>query len=572
MDSVETPMPSDKILNQTVSACRSAMMGIAIVSLFINLLMLTAPIYMMQVFDRVLSSRSTETLLLMSLIAMIALLTLGALELVRSMAFVRVGAWIDQRLGGVVFSNSVSSALRLNREPSTQGLRDVSTIRSFLTGSAIFSILDAPWTPIFLAVVYLLHPWLGLMALIGAVMLFALALINDLASRNLLRKADGASIKALRRAETAVRNANVIEAMGMLPNIIHQWRAESDEALGLQTQASNRSGAITAISKFVRMALQVGILGLGAYLVIHDALGPGSMIAASILMGRALAPVEMAIGGWRSAVAARDAYRRVSQLITTSPSNDAGMTLPRPTGRVSVEDVFFVYPGAEEPTVRKVSFTLLPGEALGLIGPTASGKSTLASLLVGNFIPRAGHVRLDGMEVTKWDSVDRGQHMGYLPQGIELFGGLVHENISRMAEASPEDVIAAATLAGVHDMILHLPSGYDTEIGENGVALSGGQRQRIGLARAVFGNPSFVVLDEPNANLDNDGETALLETIVALKKKGTTVIVIAHRPSLLRDMDKVLILNKGAMRAFGPPAEVIPAVTRSTSVQDRERS
>jgi PrtD family type I secretion system ABC transporter len=559
-------VPSDKLLKQIVSACRGAMVGIAIISLFINLLMLTAPIYMMQVFDRVLSSRSTETLLLLSLIAVVALLTLGALELVRSMAFVRISVWIDRRLSGIVFASGVSSALRLNKEPSIQGLRDITTIRNFLTGSAIFSILDAPWTPIFLAVVYLLHPWLGLMALIGAVMLFTLALINDLASRNLLRQADAASINAMRRAETAVRNANVIEAMGMLPNIIHCWRDESDEALGLQTRASARSSAITAISKFLRMILQVGVLGLGAYLVINDQLDPGQMIAASILMARALAPVEMAISGWRSAVAAREAYHRIDHLIMASPSSEAGMTLPRPNGQISVESVFFAYPGVDEPVVRNVSFTLAPGEVLGLIGPTASGKSTLARLLVGNLIPRAGHVRLDGMEVTRWDSVDRGQHMGYLPQDVELFGGLVRENIARMADAEPEDVIAAAILAGVHDMILHLSSGYDTEIGENAVSLSGGQRQRIGLARAVFGNPSFVVLDEPNANLDNDGEAALLETIAALKAKGTTVIVIVHRPSLLRDVDKVLILGDGSVRAFGPPAEVIPAVMRPKNV------
>lgn len=556
---------TESILSRTVSACRRAVAGVALISLFINVLMLTAPLYMMQVFDRVLTSRSTETLFFISLIAVAALLTHGLLEFVRSLAFIRVAGWIERQLGAVILSQSISSAIAQSSVSTVQGLRDVNTVRGFLTGPAIFPILDAPWSPIFLIVVFLLHPWLGLLALAGAVVLFVLALSNELASRTLLRDSDGVSMRAMRNAETAVRNADVIGAMGMLPSVVERWRRDSAAALTLQSQASSRSGAITAASKFLRLSLQIAVLGLGAYLVILNELGPGSMIAASILMARALAPVEMAIGSWRTAVGARDAYGRIAEMLEDVPNTQQGTELPKPAGSLAAEGITFLYPGSESPAIRNVSFALQPGELLGLIGPTASGKTTLASLLVGNLTPRMGHVRLDGMDMAQWDSSDRGQHVGYLPQDVELFAGSVRDNIARMGESDTDSVIAAATLAGVHEMILRLPGGYDMEIGEGGAALSGGQRQRIALARALFGNPSFVVLDEPNASLDNDGETALLQSIANLKANGTTIVLIAHRPSLLRDVDKVLILDEGAVRMFGTPEEVIPSVTRTAA-------
>ena len=558
-------MPPDDILKRTVSACRRAIMGVGIISLFINVLMLTAPLYMMQVFDRVLASRSTETLFFISLIAIAALMTHGLLEFVRSMAFIRVASWIDRQLGAEILSQSISRALEHDKAPSVQGLRDINALRGFLTGPAIFPILDAPWSPIFLIVVFLLHPWLGILAFAGAVILFILALSNELASRTLLTDAEGVSMRAVRRAESAVRNADVIGAMGMLPNIFRRWRVDSSAAMALQTRASVRSGAITAASKFLRLVLQIGVLGLRAYLVILNELGPGSMIAASILMARALAPVEMAIGSWRNAVGAREAYARISRLMEEVRTPEAGIERPRPKGLLISENVLYAYPGFDKPAIRNVSFSTQPGELLGLIGPTASGKSTLASLLVGNLTPRAGHVRLDGMDMSRWESTDRGRYVGFLPQDVELFAGTVRDNIARMGEGDSDSVIEAATLAGVHEMILRLPAAYDTEIGDGGGALSGGQRQRIALARAVYGEPSIVVLDEPNASLDNDGEIALLATIAALKQKGTTVVLIAHRPSLLRDVDKVLILEDGAVRMFGPPDEVIPSVTRTSA-------
>lgn len=560
-------MAADDLLSRTVSACRRAIMGVAVISLFINVLMLTAPLYMMQVFDRVLSSRSTETLFFISLIAVAALMTHGLLEFIRSLAFIRVATWIERQLGGEILSRSIEGALTHGKAPSVQGLRDIGAVRGFLTGPAIFPILDAPWSPIFLFVVFLLHPWLGILALAGAVVLFILALVNEFASRGLLNDAEGVSMRALRRAESAVRNADVIGAMGMLPNIVRRWREDSAAALELQTSASARSGAITAASKFLRLVLQIAVLGLGAYLVIQNELGPGSMIAASILMARALAPVEMAIGSWRTAVGAREAYARIGGLMEGVNTPEAGIELPEPKGLLSAESLLFAYPGAEKPVIKNVSFAVQPGELLGMIGPTASGKSTLASLLVGNLTPRGGHVRLDSMEISQWESSDRGRYVGFLPQDVELFAGTVRDNIARMGEGDSESVIAAATIAGVHDMILRLPAAYDTEIGEGGAALSGGQRQRIALARAIYGGPKIVVLDEPNANLDNDGEVALLEAIAALKAAGTTVVLIAHRPSLLRDVDKVLILEDGAVRMFGLPDEVIPSVTRATTAE-----
>ena len=554
-------MAADDLLSRTASACRRAILGVAVISLFINVLMLTAPLYMMHVFERVLSSRSTETLFFISLIAIAALMTHGLLEFVRSLAFIRVASWIDRQLGVEILSRSVTVAQEHVGAPSVQGLRDINAVRGFLTGPAIFPILDAPWSPIFLAVVFLLHPWLGILSLVGAVVLFILALCNEIASRSLLQDAEGVSMHAVRRAEAAVRNADVIGAMGMLPNVTNRWEEENAAALALQSKASARSGAITAASKFLRLTLQIAVLGLGAYLVLLNELGAGAMIAASILMARALAPVEMAIGSWRTAVGAREAYRRIVNLLEGVRAMNPGIELPQPQGALSAENVLYAYPRTEKPAIKNVSFAIQPGELLGLIGPTASGKSTLASLLVGNLTPHGGHVRLDGMDMAHWKSSDRGRHVGYLPQDVELFAGTVQENIARMGEGDSDSVIAAATLAGVHDMILRLPGAYGTEIGEGGAALSGGQRQRIALARAVYGDPSVIVLDEPNASLDNDGDVALLEAIAALKSKGTTVVLIAHRPSLLRDVDKVLVLDDGAVRAFGPPAEVFPSVT-----------
>ncbi len=554
---------ANPILKQALSACYSGFAAVVVFSLFINVLMLTAPLYMLQIFDRVIAARSEDTLLYLTLIAGVALLTLAALEMSRTRIMVGLGTWLDQRLSGTVLEGSIGKSVAAAGTPSIQGLRDLSTIRTFLTGSEMFPILDSPWTPIFIAAIFMMHPILGWLSLGGAIVLFGLAIANDLATRNLLRRSGGASFTALRQAESAVRNAHVIEAMGMMPNLVGRWHAKNTEMLDLQARASRRAGAITATSKFIRQCLQISVLGTGAWLMLGGEITAGIMIASSILMARALAPIEQAIGSWRSAIAARGAYERVRDQLATTRVRGAKITLPRPEGRLKVEGVTFFHPDGVAPTLGGVSFELEPGEALGLVGSTAAGKSTLAALLVGIAKPRLGHVRLDGADMADWAAEDLGRHIGYLPQDIELFAGTVRDNIARMGEADPESVISAAQLAGVHELILQLPSGYETEIGEAGAVLSGGQRQRIALARAVFGHPRFVVLDEPNASLDAAGEEALINAIAALKKRGATVVVIAHRPSILRHVDKALVLRAGAVEAFGPPSQVLSTVTRA---------
>jgi PrtD family type I secretion system ABC transporter len=546
-------------LRQALAACRGGFFAVAVFSLFINLLMLATPIYMLQLFDRVLGSRSTDTLMVLTIIAVVALLTMAGLMVVRGRVMVWIGTWIDRRLSGSVLAATIEGGLK-GREPSVQGLRDVGTVRSFLTRAGILPIMDAPWTPVFILIVFLLHPLLGWIAVAGAVVLFGLALFNELATRKILARSNASHMDALRQAESAVHNADAINAMGMAPNLIRRWQARNAETTDLQARASNRSGAINSASKFFRLILQIAMLGTGAWLVLQNEITPGVMIAGSILMARALAPVEQAIGTWRSAVAARDSFKRIKQVLATQPEREAAMPLPVPSGALSVEGLAYVHPGASDTVLRGISFELAAGEAMGLIGPSASGKTTLARLLVGNLAPRAGHARLDGMDMAQWDAEDRGQYIGYLPQDVELFRGTVRENIARMGEGDSEAIFEAARLAGVHDLIMRLEKGYETEIGEGGAALSGGERQRIALARALYGNAKFIVLDEPNASVDSEGEAALVAALGALHEKGVTMVVIAHRPSILRNMDKVLVLQDGAMRAFGPRDEILPAV------------
>jgi len=378
-----------------------------------------------------------------------------------------------------------------------------------------------------------------------------LALANELVTKKALAKSGQYSIIALAQAEAAARNADVVEAMGMLPNLIAKWDKANAESLVLQSQASDRGGMITSISKFFRMALQIGVSSAGAWLVIQGDMSPGSMIAGSIIMGRALAPVEQAIGTWKGFVGARAAYGRLKARIASTEFDAETMPLPRPSGAIDIENVSYVHPGCAAPVLRNVSFSIKPGEIVGLIGPTAAGKSTLARIIVGNLYPRSGHARLDNMDVSEWPASDRGQYVGYLPQDIELFSGTIRENISRMGEGDPDKVIEAAQKAGVHEMVLRMEKGYETEIGDGGAALSGGQRQRIALARAIYGKPCLSVLDEPNANLDSDGETALMRAMDTLAGEGMTIVVVAHRPNVLKFADKIVVLRNGMVDDFG---------------------
>ncbi len=528
---------------------RGAFFMTGVFSFFINLLMLTAPLYMLQIYDRVLASRSEPTLIVLTVLAGGLLLVMGGLDLIRSRVLVRVGVKMDALLNARVFSAVFAQALRGGRGQRAQALRDLDSLRQFLTGPGPFAFFDAPWAPLYLLVVFLFHPILGFIALGGAIVLFTMALINELVTRRPLQAANAQAIAANGFAEASLRNAEVLGALGMLPAIRKRWTDQHCEGLALQAKASDRAATLTSWSKAIRIALQVAILGAGAALAIQQIITPGVMIAASILMGRALAPVEQAIGQWRHFVGARQAYRRLSELLRAIPEGAERLTLPKPEGRLSVEQLVAAPPGSKKPVLRGVSFKLEPGEALGVIGPSASGKSTLARNLVGVWAPQSGAVRLDGAEVQGWDAEQLGPYLGYLPQDVELFAGNVAENISRFsAEASPDAVVAAARAAGVHEMILQLDQGYDSEIGEQGSVLSGGQRQRVALARALYGEPALVVLDEPNASLDAAGDEAMTTTVAPRALSPRIALVKASSPAASR-----LALGSSSTTSAGSP-------------------
>jgi ATP-binding cassette subfamily C protein/ATP-binding cassette subfamily C exporter for protease/lipase/ATP-binding cassette subfamily C protein EexD len=531
---------------------------VAGLSLFLNLLALASPLYMFQVFDRVLASGRVETLVALTAVAAFALVCLGALEVIRSRSLARISTWLDRALARIVLKASVGEALA-GRPIGAQAMNDLAQLRGFISSQGICPIFDAPWTPVFVAVIWVLHPWLGMLALVGAALLFTLALANELLTRAPLAGAGQAWLTGQRRYETALRNAEVVQAMGMLPALLQRWQADHERVLDGQARASDRTGWIYGISKFVRLFIQVAILGLGAYLVLGGALTSGGMIASSILLGRALAPVEQAIGAWKGFVAARASHDRLRRLLQRHPSEAPAIELPAPEGRISVDQLSFRAPDGR-PILKGVSFALTAGEVLAVVGPSASGKSTLCRLLTGVWPPDAGHVRLDDAEVHRWSRVDFGRHVGYLPQDVELFAGSVRDNIARMTDAPDDAVIAAAQLAGVHEMILHLPEGYATDVGPQGAILSGGQRQCIGLARAMFGTPRVVVLDEPSASLDQVGESAVLDAIGRLKERGTTVVLVVHRPRLLTHVDKVLVLSEGAGVMFGPRDQILARI------------
>lgn len=555
--------PNESPLRNVLKQCRGGLMVVALFSLFINLLVLTSPIYMMQIYDRVLSSGRVETLIFITVIAAVALLVMGILEAIRGKLLGRVGKWLDRALTPDLIGSSMRGAL-FGLSVSAQPLRDLQVVRAFLVGPGINAIFDAPWVPLFLTVIWLLHPILGMIGLGTAILLFAIALLNEYVSRKPLKEAAAVSISNLQKADAAIRNADVFHAMGMLPGFLTGWVRRNESALDLQLVASDRNATLVGFSKFFRVFVQVLILGAGAYLVLQHELTSGGMIAASILLGRALAPVEQAIGAWKGFIAARDAYERLQRLLERLPPLPPAMPLPPPQGKVSCEQVVFVPRGREQPILQGISFALEAGELLGVIGPSAAGKSTLCRLLVGSWQPTRGHVRLDGADVFSWPSEQLGPYLGYLPQDVELFSGTVRDNIARLRpDADADAVVEAAVTAGVHEMILRLPKGYETEIGEAGSFLSGGQRQRIGLARALFGRPRLIVLDEPNASLDSEGEESLVAAMRKAKAWGGTVIIVAHQPRILQPVDKLLLLRDGRVELFGPRDEVLARLRAS---------
>jgi ATP-binding cassette subfamily C exporter for protease/lipase len=532
-------------------------------SFCINLLMLAPALYMLQIYDRVLMSRSSTTLLALTLILLAAYLLLGLMDWVRAQLLMRAGIELDHRLRDRVFTATCQARLAGMGGNPALALSDLNQLRQFLAGNALFALFDAPWTPIYLLVISLLHPWLGLMSLAGGLLLLGLNYLNQRVTRTPLAEANTASMAASQFADNQLRNVEAIEAMGMLGDLRRRWLAMHREGLALQQLAGDRAAWIGTLSRFLRMALQSLILGLGALLVIDGQMSAGGMIAASILMGRALAPVEQAIAAWKNYASARASYGRLNKLLAAVPAPPERMPLPRPLGRLAVEAAHAVAPGTQTPVVRNVSFALAAGEALGIVGPSASGKSTLARLLVGVWPCAAGKVRLDGVDIASWDKAQAGPWLGYLPQDVELLEGTIAENIARFAEVDAAKVVKAAQTANVHEMILRFPQGYDTRIGPGGGFLSGGQRQRIALARAVYGSPALLVLDEPNSNLDEAGESALIAAVKDMKAAGATVVVVSHRQGILGVMDTLLVMRDGAAQVLGPRADVLAALAQA---------
>lgn len=543
--------------------CTGTFAAAGFFSLFINLLALAVPLYMLLLYDRVLTSASLSTLTALSIMVAILLVASGLLEFVRVRILTRIGASIDSRLESRVFQAFMDRAVRIESDDGVRPLRDLRQVRDLFSGVGLLSLFDTPWVPIYLAIVFLLHPLLGVVATAGALILFLLALLNQFLTRKPLATAGRKGAAEDGFIATVQRNAESVAAMGMLAGLRQHWLRNRTGANQARTLANDRSGAILAASRTVRLGLQAAILGTGAALVIAQVVSPGAMIAASIIMGRALAPVEQAIGNWQRLVNGRAAYRRLDTLLKQVPKDKQWMRLPKAKGRLSVEKLYAAPPGATQPFLKGLNFYLQAGEALGIAGPSGSGKSTLARLLVGIWPPQHGAVRLDGAALTQWDRQALGAKIGYLAQDVELFTGSVRDNIGRFnVDIRDDAVIEAAKQAGVHDLILSLPDGYNTEIGEGGCCLSKGQRQRIGLARALYDDPALVVLDEPNANLDAHGEIALAHAIAGMKARGQTVVIITHRPNAIALVDYLLVLDNGKQRAFGAKDDILAQSTQ----------
>jgi ATP-binding cassette subfamily C exporter for protease/lipase len=565
MKSKSSPVRNE--IEQALVSFKTTFFTIGAFSAISNLLMLVPSIYMLQVYDRVLASRNEITLLMLTVIMLGAYLLMSALELIRTFVLVRVGAQFDMRLNKRVYTAAFEQNLKKSGGNAGQALADLTNVRQFLTGNALFAFFDAPWFPIYLFVIFFFEPSLGLFALGGTAILVVLAYINEKITRQPLAEANAMAIASSTLATNNLRNAEVIESMGMLPNLLTRWYKLHGKFLHLQAEASEKAGMVGAVTKFVQVSLQSLVLGYGALLAIEGKISPGMMIAASILVGRALAPVQQVIGVWKTYSTTRSAYERLVVLLAVNPERSAGMELPKPLGAITIEGVSAAPPGSQVVVLKGLNIGIAPGDVVGVIGPSGSGKSTLARLLVGVWPAFAGKVRLDGADIFTWNKGELGPHIGYLPQDIELFAGSVSDNIARFGDVEPDKVVEAARRAGVHDLILHLPQGYDTQLGDGGAGLSGGQRQRLGLARAMYGDPSVIVLDEPNSNLDDVGELALVQAITDLRQRGKTIVLITHRTSAIGVTTKLLLLRDGVAEMFGPTQQVLAALQEANQKQ-----
>jgi len=546
-------------LQKALLSVKNAFYSAGFFSLFINLLMLVPAIYMLQLYDRVLTSRSEDTLYMLTLIIVVLFITMGLLEFIRSRILIRVGNRLDNYLNENLFSSMFRRSVNEPGHNSPQPIHDMNSIRQFMTGNGLFAFFDAPWLPIYILILFLFHPWFGFFALFSVVVLFSLAWANEYSTRTLLADASTESMQSTNYASSCLKNAEVVSAMGMEKNLREKWFEKHLSFLQKQSDASDKASVLSNMSKNLRLMFQSLILGLGGWLAIQNEITPGMMIAGSIILGRALAPLDLMIGSWKGFGQARNAYGRLNELFGQYPVLQEPMALPDPEGKLQTESVMLVPPGSQVPAVRGVSFTLDKGDMVAIIGPSGAGKSSLARALLGVWPLMGGKVRLDGADVHAWDKEALGQHIGYLPQDIELFTGTVSENIARFGELDPLKVVEAAKMAGVHELILRLPQGYDTMLrGDSG--LSGGQRQRIGLARALYGSPKLVILDEPNSNLDDQGEQALASALQKLKAQGTTSVLISHRKQILKHVDKILLMSEGQLRGFGDRDDVLKAL------------
>jgi ATP-binding cassette subfamily C protein EexD len=573
MQSMSNPMKKnvENEFKKAILGLKKSFYFAGFVSLFINLLMLVPSLYMLQLYDRVLSSRSEETLLMLTIIVVVMFAVMGTLEFVRSRVLIRVGNAIDAQMSTRIFDAMFALANRYPGKSTAQPLGDLTQIRQFLTGTPLFAFFDTPWMPIYIGIMFLFHPWFGWFAIFAAVVALSLTLINEKRTKQGLEASNRHYQSSQSFIQASLRNSEIIEAMGMHANVRRRWYSRYISFLNEQSHASDEAGLWSNMSKTVRMLMQSLVLGLGGYLAIKGELSPGMMIAGSIIMGRALAPIDLMTSTWKQFTTARISYQRLGELLAEFPEASSPTPLPTPQGFIDLEGIIVIPPGAKVPSLRGVSMSIKAGETVGVIGPSAAGKSSLARAMLGVWPCVNGKVRIDGAEISHYDRAVLGSHIGYLPQDVELFDGTISENISRYEDPKPEMVVEAAQVAGVHEMILQLPQGYDTPIGPGGIALSGGQRQRIGLARAIYNYPTIVVLDEPNSNLDDVGERALVGVIAELKKRMTTVVLITHRPAILGITDKIAFMRDGQLYLYGARDEVLAALApQSQPIQEQQ--
>jgi ATP-binding cassette subfamily C protein len=559
----QRPNPNQRSeLAQALASCRGAFVATALMSGMSNLLMLTGAIFMLEIYDRVLPSRSIPTLVALVILAVGLFSAQGLLDMIRGRVLVRIGARLDEQLSSRVYETIVRLPLKVgNRTDGLQQLRDLDNVRSFLSGPGPTALFDLPWLPIYLAICFAFHPYIGLAVLVGAIILGVITLMTELMTREPTRAATGFANTRAALAEASRRNAEALKAMGMIPRVAALWHDANQKYMASQQRASDVAGGFGSASKVLRMMLQSGVLAVGAYLVINQLATPGIIIAGAIISARALAPVDLAIANWKGFVAARQGWQRLTHLLAMLPAQTVPMALQPPQKSLLVENATAAPPGSDRIVVSDISFSLQAGHGLGIIGPSGSGKSTLARLLIGVWQPARGRIRLDGAALEQWPPDILGACIGYLPQDVELLSGTVAQNIARfVSPLDAEAVVAAATAAGVHDLIVNLPDGYETQIGEGGAALSAGQAQRVALARALYGDPFLVVLDEPNSNLDSEGDEALSRAIMSVRARGGIVVVVAHRPSAIVSVDLLLMMNQGRAQSFGPKDEVLSKV------------